>query len=241
MNRRWQSVRTVHGVDFSGASDAGRKIWIASGVAAGSGLRVETCRRAEALPDSDRQRDRCVDGFVRSFSARYASPQAFREACRAAAGGAELKRVTDVESRTPFSPYNLRLYRQAYFGTRDLLAPQVREGAVSVLPMQRPEPGRPRLIEVCPASTLRRLGCRGPYKGRGTTRRQAREAILARLEEESLTPLAPELRREAVRDVEGDVLDSVVAALAAFRALGDPAVLHPPPSEACAQEGYVHV
>lgn len=32
----------VHGVDFSGARDAGRKTWIASGVI-GDGLRIERC------------------------------------------------------------------------------------------------------------------------------------------------------------------------------------------------------
>lgn len=76
------------------------------------------------------------EDFVRSFAERCSDPQHFKEACRAADGGRELKRVTDKESHTPFSPYNLWLYRQTYFGIRDLLRPLVHDGLVSVLRMQ---------------------------------------------------------------------------------------------------------
>src|SRR5512143_2660026 len=75
--------------------------------------------------------------FIRSFADRFATPQQFRQACWRAAPGRELKRRTDVEAQTPFSPYNLRLYRQTYYGLRDVIAPLVCERAVRVLPMQR--------------------------------------------------------------------------------------------------------
>jgi hypothetical protein len=77
------------------------------------------------LPRALIQED-CWEDFIFSFSNRYPDPEAFREACRAVAGGSELKRVTDRESHTPFSPYNIRLYRQTYFGIRDVLGPLLR-------------------------------------------------------------------------------------------------------------------
>ncbi len=179
----------VFGVDFSGAADAGRKIWIASGIIRGRGLRIEQCVRAEALPGSGRDRDlgltalrrfiaeagasafgldfpfglpRCLvvektwEDFLSAFSSRYPDAERFRRACQRAAGGAELKRVTDRETRTPFCVYNLRLFRQTYFGLRDLLAPLVRGRRVRVLPMQRAAAGIPSILEICPASTLKR-------------------------------------------------------------------------------------
>ncbi len=42
--------RRFYGVDFSGAEDAGRKIWITRGEATPKGLAIEQCLPAEALP-----------------------------------------------------------------------------------------------------------------------------------------------------------------------------------------------
>ena len=44
----------VYGVDFSGARDAGRRIWLAEGRVGGGRLRVESCYPAEELPGSGR-------------------------------------------------------------------------------------------------------------------------------------------------------------------------------------------
>ena len=41
----------IAGVDFSGARDAGRHIWIAEGVPGGKGLQIESLKRADQLPD----------------------------------------------------------------------------------------------------------------------------------------------------------------------------------------------
>jgi len=134
----------VYGVDFSGAVDAGRRIWIASGVIEKRALRIEECRRGEALPGSGRAREQCLaalrefirsrrgcafgldfpfglpralvkeaswEEFVRAFPDRYSTPEEFRDVCQRASCGVELRRATDRESRTPFSPYNLRVYR----------------------------------------------------------------------------------------------------------------------------------
>ncbi len=267
--------RRAFGVDFSGASDGGRNIWIASGVIRGDALCIEGCFRAEDLPGSGRERARCLaalrdfihgeggaafgldfpfglpatlvkdqtwEDFARAFPRRYGTPAQFREACLTAAGGRELRRVTDGERRTPFSPYNLRLYRQTYFGICDLLVPLVASRSACVLPMQRALPHKPWVLEICPASLLKRHNLYLPYKGNGAGRRAARARILGCLERAGALRLAAQRLRDAVLDnPKGDALDSVLAALATFRALRAP--LHPAPADhkAYAIEGYVYI
>jgi hypothetical protein len=267
--------RRVYGVDFSGAKDAGNRIWIASGVVDEDALLIEACYRARGLPGSARDRGRCLEalrrfiagerdaafgldfpfglprelvvqdswqGFVLSFPQVYANPEALRRFCREAAGGRELKRVTDRESQTPFSPYNLRLYRQTYYGIRDVLHPLVRDDLACVLPMQPARPGRSWVLEICPASTLKREGLYKPYKGKTDAHRASREVILDQLQ--AVAPLA--IPRQAVRaaileDRGGDALDSVVAALAVLRALRDPSLRTVEGYVAHTVEGYVYI
>jgi hypothetical protein len=263
----------VYGIDFSGAKDAGKKIWIARGVMDGGALRIKDCRQAEALLDAGRSRDQCLaalqdfigrekkaifgldfpfslprvliqqgswESFVLSFPDDYPSPEAFRDACLAAAGGRELKRVTDQKSCTPFSPYNLRLYRQTYYGIQCVLHPLVRNQLACVLPMQSALPGKPWILEVCPASTLKQEALYQPYKGRHEAHRKAREHILGEIEERASSTPA-QLREEIVANREGDALDSLIAAFAAFRALHNPAGLVPEGNDAYKLEGYVYV
>lgn len=162
------------------------------------------------------------EAFACGFARRYPDPDAFRRACAGAAGGRELRRLTDTEAATPFSPYNLRLYRQTYTGIRDLLAPLVAAGAACVVPMQLALPGRAWLLEVCPASTLKRDGRYAPYKGRGEARRAGRARILEALEGVEGVVVPAEVRRDALDDAGGDALDSLIAAVATFRAATDP-------------------
>ena len=154
--------------------------------------------------------------FIRSFSERYTTPQQFRQACLDAAHGRELKRRTDVEAKTPFSPYNLRLYRQTYYGLRDVIVPLVIERSVRVLPMQSRQASLPSLIEICPASTLRWKNWYRPYKGRSVEQRAARVMLLRSLQRASVQ-LAGQLKPIVLADPEGDALDSLLAAWAAYR------------------------
>jgi hypothetical protein len=140
--------------------------------------------------------------------------------CTAASGGRELKRFTDIEAKTPFSPYNLRLFRQIYFGIREVLGPLLRNNAVCVLPVQRALPDRAWLLEICPASTLKREHLSIPYKGRGEKKRTARVKILEGIKKTGgLKIRKSALRSKILEDRDGDALDSVIAALATFRAL----------------------
>lgn len=243
-------MQRIIGVDFSGGTQAGQKIWLAVGRVEDDRLLIDECVRGAALPGSSRDRTRCLaalrafirsagnaligldfpfglpceliaekqwTAFIRSFPARYTTPQDFRQACFLAAHARELKRVTDVETKTPFSPYNLRLYRQTYYGLRDVIGPLVRERSVCVLPLQPPRSGVPHLIEICPASTLKRMKRYLPYKGKSAEQGEARALIWRSLQREGLG-LAGRLKPIVLADPEGDALDSVIATWAAYQA-----------------------
>lgn len=178
--------------------------------------------------------------FLRGFARRYPTAEALRRLCRQAAAGRELRRRTDAEVRTPFSPYNLRLFRQTYHGLRDVLAPLVLLHGASALPMQPPRPGGLWLLETCPAALLKRERLYRPYKGHGPRRRAMRGTILRTIERRmGLTIASRRLRTLALRDAGGDALDSVLAALAAARAVVDPGRLLPD-GEDYRIEGYVY-
>lgn len=159
------------------------------------------------------------ESFVLNFPEHYNSPQQFRCACLEKSGRRELKRVTDYDCRAPFSPYNLRIFRQTYYGICDLLNPLVRTKKASILPMQEAMPGLPRLIEICPASTLKAHNCYSSYKGRGTDKYNKRLIILQFLErEKNLIFNTVELREKVLKDSAGDALDSVIALYASSKA-----------------------
>ena len=275
----------IHGIDFSGAADAGRKIWIASGRVMAGTLHIGACRRVADLEGSPRrlepalaalgafiaERPAAVFGldfpfgiprelvnaatweqFVEGFPARYPSANLFRQRCREATGGLDLKRETDRKARTPFSAYNLWLYKQTYYGIRDVLRPLVLDSRACVLPMQHPRPDMPWVIEACPASTLKALeretGKRlyAPYKKGRREQRPARKAqrraILEAIEQMGSIVLdSEELREEILADTEGDALDGLIAAFATLRALRRPAFPTPRSERIYEREGYVYV
>ena len=184
--------------------------------------------------------------FIAVFAAASADAEAFRAACLAQAGGREWKRAADRVTRTPFSVYNLRLYRQSFHGLRDVLAPLVMGGRAVVLPMQAPRAGVPWLLEVCPASYLKRVGLyRGlsAYKGRSGEHRDRRATILAAAAvagRESLAPLPARLGAVAIEDPGGDALDALLAAVATAGVLADPAAILHAADGLTAREGLVY-
>ncbi len=158
--------------------------------------------------------------YLRAFPERYVTPQQFRVACYLAAGERELKRLTDYENSAPWASYNLRLYRQTFYGIAAVLAPLVTEGIACALPMQRARANCAWLVEICPAATLKRYELYTPYKGGEARHRRARIMILEAIEH--LAPLQlveVGLRNLIVEEKGGDALDSVVAAWATWVAL----------------------
>ena len=267
------SRKVVYGVDFSGAQDAGKNIWISRGIIDENMLHIVACFKSEDLPASgrlrghafralrefvERQKDSIVgmdfpfgiprtlvrterwEKFVLSFHRHYVSPDDFRTACRKTSGGNELKRYTDLEARTPLSPYNLRIYRQTYFGIREVLAPLIRREKICVLPMQKPLSGMRWVLEVCPASTLKKAHLNVSYKGKAERQKTARKTILEGIEKTGLLAIKKTALRSIIfEDRGGDALDSVIAAFAAFRALRNALSfeVHAPHS----LEGWVYV
>lgn len=245
----------IIGVDFSGARDAGRKIWLATATAHGSNLHIADCRPAADLPDSASDRETAYSAlrgfitahgdavfgldfpfslpqqlirqlnyrswceFADNFADDFPTHDSFRGWCRAAANNRDLRRVCDQVARTPFAPYNLRVYRQTYYGIRDLLAPLVATAHVSVPPLTEPAPGVPWLLEVCPASTLKHRDLYLRYKGKDPAQRHNRERILTALEQNGLSISNVQLRTTLLTDPEGDALDSVIAAYGTWNTL----------------------
>ena len=157
--------------------------------------------------------------FAMELGGRFACAEDFLADCRRRANGREIRRACDRESRVPFAAYNLRIYRQTYYGIRDVLAPLLYSSGAVVLPMERTRPDRPWVIETCPASTLKHAGLYPSYMGRGDATRAARRHIANGLVRRGLlAPLSRSLRRLAIENQGGDALDSMVAAAATGRA-----------------------
>ncbi|PSQ38316.1 hypothetical protein BRD10_04225 [Halobacteriales archaeon SW_12_71_31] len=161
-----------------------------------------------------------------------------KAATRAATDGERtyLRRATDGPVGAK-SPYHFFTHRQAFHGVRDVLAPLLDRGA-GVAPMTgEPADGKPTVVEVYPAGTLRRLGLPDEsYKTASSEARRTRERILAGLEAEGsvdtgadtddsggaggrpVTVADGRTRERVLADDGGDALDAVVAAVAAARA-----------------------
>ena len=244
--------RRIFGVDFSGAKDAGRKIWISEGVAEGDRLTLLNCYPiSEITVNRSKERDVSLSAlrdlilanrdsvfgmdfpfslpellmfgkdwysFVSVFPDEYHSPDDFRKVMQEAGGKTELKRLTDVEVKAPFSIYNLWVYKQTYYGIRDVLHPLVMSGNVCALPMQEPVDRKPWLMEICPASTLKSEELYITYKGRTEKEKRTREFILDEMLRNDIV-ISDEIREKIVNNKDGDALDSFVAAYATFRSV----------------------
>lgn len=242
-------TRRFFGVDFSGAADAGRRIWIAELAQQQDALRVLSCCPAVELPGAPRNRSEAhaalvariagageatfgldfpfslpaqlLDAeswtdFVARFAAHFPDALAFQRDCARKADNRELRRDTDRAAKVPWCAYNLRLYRQTWHGIRDVLAPLVAADAVRVCPMQAPAPGKPVLLEICPASALKRLGLYRRHAGyKSSDGAGQRTAILDAVTAHWRLAVPPNIHDRIIANSGGDALDSVIAAAVA--------------------------
>ena len=267
----------IYGIDFSGALNAGRKIWISlAGIKEGT-LEIRDCFRGLSLPNSGRRLQDCLSalvtfiashknsifgldfpfgipraiaenfgcetwtGFIFSFPGKFSSPQEFQRYCKQVLGKREAKRTTDRESNTPFSPYNLWLFKQTYFGITGVLYPLLKSASACVIPMQGISDDKPLILEICPRSSLVKEKIPSKkYKGKSKEHWENRRDILNRLTERQV--IVPDhLRRLILEDTEGDALDSVIAAYGVGKALLNPTFPFPPGwKRDYAIEGYVY-
>lgn len=241
----------ILGIDFSGAQDAGRKIWVAEGRRVDGPLVIEHCRPALDLPDGAKRPDLAIAALARhitaehdtvagcdfpfslpldlvmaqdwrsfalDFTRRFVDPLGFHDLCHRATGGVEVKRRTDREDKTPFNSFNLRLYRQTWWGIGHLLAPLVASNAATIWPQMNKRANRPVIVEVCAACSLIRLDCYPSYKGRTLAHRKARARILDLLiAREFLSAPRRSLRNLLLDNQGGDALDAVIGAIAVNR------------------------
>jgi len=101
--------------------------------------------------------------FINNFPIKHKSEKDFKRYCKRISEEKEIKRKCEIEVKTPFSSYNLRLYKQTYFGIKKILLPLINNG-FSVLPYMLPGENNNWIIEVCPASTLKKLNLYRNYK-----------------------------------------------------------------------------
>lgn len=240
------------GVDFSGARDAGKRIWIAEGVERSGQIVVEALYPARELSGSV-QRDESLAALQKYIGdlgnsvigidapnslplqlmnpdwavwfaaiAAHGSAQVFKANCTSrwmkltGSREKEGRRGCDREAGTPFSAWNERLYRQTWYLLTGIYAPLLAAKKVTIAPYQKPESGKPRLAEICPASTLKRLELYGTkYKVKQAS--TVRENLLAALGHRASLQLSSSLQRITVEDGGGDALDALIALAAVVR------------------------
>lgn len=140
-------------------------------------------------------------------------------------GRLHVRRLADVEQRTPFDCYHYRIIYQTFYGMRDVLAPLARDPNITILPFQYQKLRSTRgvVIEACPASTLKRLGLphqnyKQPAGGALTTlRRRVRRGILHSIIQH--IRISDAHRRAIMRNPGADALDAVLAAVGAHQAM----------------------
>lgn len=104
-----------------------------------------------------------------------------------------------------------------------------------MLPIQIKKPGKPWLIEICPASFLKSEGMHISYKGRTQDNYDARLRILQFLKNEKKLQFEKlHLKKLIVEDCGGDALDSVIAACRVSQVIGKL-----PPLEDANLEGFI--
>lgn len=245
------SAQKIIGIDFSGAKDAGRNIWISIGTESSGTLQISSCEQAANFFKCGKDKytvyDELVDwidslqnatigidfpfsvpqvvvkvvfnensweGFVNSNTWSRMGPERFRKQC-ASFSNSEL-RDTDAIHRADF-PHSIRVYKQTFYGIKDILQPLLQYD-VSVAPMVKSSRNT-TILETYPAATLARednlFATR--YKNRSSTRprRKHNAQELSRLNDLDLRGISTS---KIVDDRAGDAMDSIVAALATFRA-----------------------
>lgn len=245
-----EGVDRILGVDFSGARDAGQKLWLTVGVERGGELHVKSSVPAGQQFDADTRNEVLTglrkaikradvvgldfpfglpasvhdfdhwEGVCEWVARSVSDPDDLQQQCvqraREVTDGERtyLRRRTD-DRYGALSPYHWFAASQTFYGITNVLWPLLREDAITVRPMQ--EGDRTPVCEIYPAGTLADIGLPSEqYKDDTDEARERRKTIVEGLQ---LTPLALHgIEEHLVDDVGGDAIDSVLAALATWRA-----------------------
>ena len=142
---------------------------------------------------------------------------------KALGGPNHIRRLSDIEARTPFDTYHYRIIYQTFYGMRDVLDPLRRKKGTAILPFQYhrlPSAGRV-VVEACPSSTLKRLGL--PYQnykqpgGRPLEAKHlwTRKILLSGFKKH--VRISGAHRSTIIQNSGGDALDAVIAAIGTLR------------------------
>lgn len=179
---------------------------------------------------------------ILDFKKNWKDEVHFRENLRNTFKGKDRKRETDILARTPFSPYNLRIFKQTYFGISEILSPLLQLKNASILPFDEPEENKAWVMEVCPASFLKlrskEIGWKAQYKGNKIHHRTNRDENLDFLVNCLSIKMSNEIKEAILSDVEGDGFDSLVCVVSAIRGLSYPEDAKANPL--FLREGYVY-
>ena len=243
------TTRPILGIDFSGAALAGEKIWLARAHFKNEKLVFAELRNAANLPGGAPEREAALKAlvqYIQSFEAPICGfdfpfslqfdeldrsnwrdwalslPERFAGADEFRAAHAGAKRETDIKAKTPFAPLNLRLYRQTYYGIAHVLAPLLRTNALALPfdePNEEPDTTATWLLEICPASLLKKHKLYFSYKGKSDAQLENCARILSESQLKFDLEMPDEIRRNALDDTEGDALDAILSAVCVAQAL----------------------
>lgn len=166
-------------------------------------------------------------------------PRDWREDLMRQTNRKEIKRQTDFGINTPFNSFNLRIYMQTFFGISKFLYPLLRLNAIHVIPMGKVREGKPKVIEICPASTLKEYDLYIPYKGKEKRHFKNREVLLSFLDKEGVI-VPSDLKQSILDDTEGDGLDAILASFTAYRNIKND-TLHVPNRKYNSLGGHIYI
>jgi len=229
------------GVDWSGAAQAGQKVWAAAVYcsernppklefvrrpfvgfdAAGVATRFANWLASEPFVAAGLDfcfgvsRSHLVKGLPRTGPAdlgRWIAENYPTPQDFKVALGREGKRVTDRKCGSPFAPTNLRMFRQAYWGLRALA-----KSKLSILPWDAPL-AEGVVVEILPAHIVKALCPNCRYKGTSSQAKLERQRLLAAIIAAVGITISADNEQTLLNDSEGDALDAVLAAIAAAAA-----------------------
>lgn len=162
--------------------------------------------------------------WIQEFPGLYPTAEAFRYYLLQQFGYREVKRTPEKDAKVPFAVNNLRLYKQSYFGIKNVLRPLLDMGDFSVFPFWQSPNSTNKLYEACPSCTLKhRLNnvSAGKYKGPKSHQETYREGILQQLYQ--LIPFHDVYRVQdkLVKAKGGDALDSLITVYSVLLGLAD--------------------
>ena len=176
--------------------------------------------------------------LLQSFPKKFPTVIEFERFCRK--WRPQPWRLTDIREHAPMSPCNLRLFRQTYWGITEILIPLWAKRGIRILPFQHFRTGDVHLIEVCPASLLKRNGQYKPYQGNTARHRQQRYQLVRWLKEAYSVQMTHQQIAVIVEQAEGDALDALLGVLVPYQLLKRYGEIPLPAHPIAAIEGWIY-